>query len=176
MRKLYGASKLYQAKQAMLRVVGPQGVITTAAIPANRGGTTAAALLGIARVNDGSGKEIFLKIQQISSGATAVAYGLHDDHLIPAGAVVSYGGDSGAASGFDCFAGPPARMIQRSFLLTGPTIHGFTKANGVWKETELTYVWHGSRLVKIAQSTVKLHGIPPASETTVGAGCIKGVA
>jgi hypothetical protein len=44
---------------------------------------------------------------------------------------------------------------------------------GWWNETTTTYVWHGPRLVKIAQSTLKRRVLP---RETVGVGCISGIA
>jgi hypothetical protein len=166
-------SKLYQAKQAMLRVVSPEGVITTAPIPTNRGGTTAAAILAITHVNDKPGKEIFLTIQQISSGAYEVAYGLHAGRLISAGVGLSSGGDSATRTGFDCLPGNPPRLIQRQYeLIRGIKVIGL-EIYGWWRETTVTYAWHGPRLLKIAQSTVKRRVLP--SSDSVGVGCIQGI-
>lgn len=70
-------------------------------------------------------------------------------------------------------AGNPPRLIQHSYeLIRGikvihQTIYGW------WNDTITTYAWHGPRLVKIAQSTVKQRVLPGDS---VGVGCIRGIA
>jgi hypothetical protein len=81
---------LYAATGAALRVVAPDGQVVTARLS----GLKAAAVLGLAHVNDERGEELFLQTSQISSGANAVAYGLENGRLIPAGVTLSYGGDS----------------------------------------------------------------------------------
>jgi hypothetical protein len=157
--------KLYVATSAMLRVVDGRGADATARIDHAK----AAAIVVVAHVNDDPGDEVFIQVSQISSGATAVAYGFHGGRLVPAGVTLSYGGDSASKAGFDCVAGNPARLVQHTFELIGPTI------NAWWKETDTTYAWHSVRLAKIAERTIKRHGLPPASETDVGAGCVTGI-
>ena len=85
---------------------------------------------------------------------------------------LSYGGDSATRTGFNCVAGNPPRLIERSFELIRGIKLIDTVIYGIWKQTTVTYAWHGSRLVKIAQSTVKRRVLPTAG---VGAGCIKGI-
>jgi hypothetical protein len=158
-------NKMYVATGAMLRVVRARGGRVTARID----GAKAAAIVAAAHVNDDPGDELFIQVSQISSGAAAVAYGLHDGRLVPAGVTLGYGGDLATKAGFDCLTGHPPRLVQRTFQLIGPTIYAW------WKETDATYVWHGPRLVKIAERTFKRRGLPPASETDVGAGCVAGI-
>jgi hypothetical protein len=157
-------SKLYVATGAALRVVRGDGAVATARVD----GAKAAAIVAVARVADDPGDELFVQVSQISSGANAVAYGFDDGRLVPAGVTLSYGGDSATKAGFDCLPGHPTRLVQRTFELIGPTIHGW------WNETDVSYVWHGPRLVKIAKRAFKRRGLPPPSETDVGAGCVAG--
>jgi hypothetical protein len=158
-------SKTYVATKAMLRVIRADGARATAQIDDSK----AAAILAVAHVNDDSGEEIFIQVSQISSGATVVAYGFHDGQLVPAGVTLAHGGDSATKAGFDCLAGDPPRLLQRTFELIGPTIYAW------WTETDVTYAWHGPRLVKIAEHTLKRRGPPRAGETGVGAGCTTGI-
>jgi hypothetical protein len=159
-----GLTGVYVATSAMLRVVRARGGGATTRVD----GAKAGAIVAVADVNDDPGDELFIQVSQISSGATAVAYGFHDGRLVPAGVTLDYGGDSATKAGFDCLTGHPPRLVQRSFELIGPTIYAW------WRETDTTYTWHGARLVKIDQRTFKRRGLPPASETHVGAGCIAG--
>jgi hypothetical protein len=159
-----GLTRLYVATSAMLRVVRARGGGATTRVD----GAKAAAIVGVADVNDDPGDELFIQVSQISSGATAVAYGFDDGRLVPAGVTLDYGGDSATKAGFDCLTGHPPRLVQRSFELIGPTIYAW------WRESDTTYAWHGPRLVKVAERTFKRRGLPPASETDVGAGCIAG--
>lgn len=185
-RKPDRASRLYRAQQAMLRIVSPDGHVTTAPIdymttPVNKSPgqlekVWAAALISVAHVSEGPGKEIFLQIQEISSGSTAVAYSLYRGRLVSAGVLLGLGGDSATQAGFQCVAGNPPRLIQHTYeLIRGikvvHVVHGIT-IYGWWNETTGTYAWHGPQLVKIAQSTIKRRVLPSDS---VGVGCIKGV-
>jgi hypothetical protein len=128
-------------------------------------GARAAVIVAAAHVNGDPGSEVFLQLSQISSGATAVAYGFHDGQLVPAGVTLSYGGDSATHTGFNCITGEPPHLIQRDFELIGPTIYGS------WRETDITYDWEGPKLVQTAKQTFKEHGSPPISEVGIGAGC-----
>jgi hypothetical protein len=157
-------SRMYVATRAMLRVVRASGGGATTRVD----GAKAAAIVAVAHVNDDPGDELFIQVSQISSGANAVAYGFHDGRLVPAGVTLGYGGDSATKAGFDCLTGHLPRLVQRTFELIGPTIYAW------WKETDTTYAWHGPRLVKINERTFKRRGLPLASETDVGAGCIAG--
>ena len=157
-----GLRKLYVAKQAVLRIVRAGGGDVTAPVR----GAKAAAILTIAHVNGDPGQEIFIQTSQISSGATAVVYGYHGGRVVPAGVTLAYGGDSAYKAGFDCLAAPRPGLVQRTFVLIGPTIYAW------WKETAVTYVWNGPRLVRIADRTFRHRGLPPASQTGVGAGCV----
>jgi hypothetical protein len=156
---------MYEATEAMLGIMTPgANTIVTRVDHAK-----AAALLAVAHVNNDRGDELFLQVSQISSGAAAVAYGFHDGSPVPAGVTLAYGGDSATKAGFDCLAGNHPHLVQRTFQLIGPTIHQW------WSETDVTYAWHGPRLVKIAERTFKRRGLPPARETDVGAGCTAGI-
>jgi hypothetical protein len=155
--------RMYVPTRAVLKVVRASGGNGSVRI----GNARAAAAVAVAHVNDDPGSELFLEFSRISSGANAVAYGFHDGRLVPAGVTLDYGGDSASKAGFDCLAGKPRRLIQRTFELIGSTIYAW------WKETDITYAWHGPRLVKTAKRTFKRRGLPPASETDVGAGCTR---
>ncbi len=154
--------RMYLADQSFLRVVPPTGDAVTATVA----GTKSAAILAIAHVNGDPGDEVFIQTSQISSGSTAVVYGYRNRRLVPAGVTLAYGGDSADKAGFDCLAG---RLLQRTFVLTGRTV------NSAWRETDVTYGWNGPRLAKIAKRTFIHHGLPPAGQTGVGAGCVAGV-
>ncbi len=158
----------FTAEGAFLKVVFPDGASVTRRISGTRL-TRAAAIDAIAHVNGEPGDEIFLEVERISSGATVVAYGLHAGRLVPAGVMLESGGDSGYHAGFDCLTGDPQRLVQRSFLLIGPTIYGW------WKESEATYTWHGLRLVKTAERSFRHHGGPARGQISIGHGCTAGV-
>jgi hypothetical protein len=158
-------SRMFDATEAMLAIMTPGANSIVTRVDHAR----AAALLAVAHVNDDPGEELFIQVSQISSGATAVAYAFHEGSPVPAGVILSYGGDSASKAGFDCLAGNPPRLVQRTFELIGPTIHNW------WRETDVTYAWHGPRLMKIAERTFKHRGLPPARETDVGAGCTAGI-
>jgi hypothetical protein len=155
----------FVANAAFMKVVLAGGA--TASIEVN--GAWAAAIDAVAHVNDGHGNEVFLEVSRISSGASVVAYGFHDGRLVPAGVTLGSGGDSAAKAGFDCLPGKPRRLIQRTFLLIGPTIYGW------WRETNVIYAWHGPRLAQISSRTLKRRGAVPATDIGFGEGCIKGV-
>jgi hypothetical protein len=129
----------------------------------------AAAVDAVVHVTGAPRTEVFLEVSRLSSGASVVAYGFGDGRLIPAGATLYDGGDSATKSGFDCLPGNPPRLIQRTFLLIGPTIYGW------WRETNVIYAWHGPKLVQISSRTFKRRGAAPASDIGFGQGCIKGV-
>ncbi len=129
----------------------------------------AAAVDTVVRVSRAPGAEVFLEVSRLSSGASVLAYGFRDSHLVPAGAKLYEGGDSAAKSGFGCLPGNPPRIIQRTFLLIGPTIYGW------WRETNVIYAWHGPKLVQISSRTFKRRGAVLASDTAFERGCIKGV-
>lgn len=173
----------YPAEQAMLRIVSPNGHVTTAPIeyttmpfnktPVRVETAEAAAIISVAHVSDAAGEVIFLQTGQISSGSVALAYSPYHGQLVSSGFFFGYGGDSATQNGFQCFAGNPPRLIQHSYeLIRGikvihQTIYGW------WNETTTIYAWHGPRLVKIAQSTLKRRILPSDS---VGVGCIRGIA
>lgn len=155
----------FVAQAAFLKVVLANGTSVTARIPPAR----AASIVAVAHVGDERGDELFIQFLQISSGANAVAYGLHAGRLVAAGVTLAYGGDSASKAGFDCLTGNPARLLQRTFELLGATIYAW------WRQTDVTYAWHGPLLVKIAVRTFERRGLPPANETDVGAGCTTGI-
>ena len=157
----------YVAEAAFLRVVLDDGVRVTARLPQ----TVAAAVDGIAHVNDDPGSEIFLEVGRISSGASGLAYGYEHGSLVPAGVTLAYGGDSGTKAGFDCLPGRPPRLIQRTFTLIGGAM-----INGPWRETDVIYAWHGPRLRRVSQSTFTRRGAVSAGESGIGRGCTKGIA
>jgi hypothetical protein len=181
-RTLHRSPKLYPAEQALLRIVSPDGHVINAPIdyrttpfnktPAQLVRAQAAALISVAHVGDEPGKEIFVGTGHISSGSTALAYGLHHGRLISSAVVLGYGGDGATKATFQCLAGAPPRLTQRGYeLIRGiKVIHG--TIYGWWQETTTTYAWHGPQLVKIAESTVKRRGLPHES---VGVGCITGI-
>jgi hypothetical protein len=167
----------------MLRVVSPNGHVTTAPIdyrstpvnktPAQIERAGAAALISVAHVNDQPGKEIFLQTGQISSGSTVLAYGLYHGRLVSSGVVLGYRGDGGTRANFQCLAGNPPLLIRRNYeLIRGIKVVDKT-IYGWWNETSTTYAWHGPRLVKIAQSTFKRRVLP---SDRAGDGCLKGIA
>jgi hypothetical protein len=158
----------FVAKAAFLKVVLAGGTSVSTRIIGTRG-TRAAAIDAVAHVNEDPGKEIFVEVERISSGATAVAYGLHDGRLIPAGVMLEYGGDSATKTDFDCLAGNPPRVIQRAYELIGPTIDGW------WRETNVTYVWHGPKLAQTGTRTFKRHGAVTVTNLGIGPGCIAGI-
>lgn len=174
------ARRMYPAVQAMLRIVSPDGHVVTTPVeymttpvnktPAQLEKAQATALISVAHVSDEPGKEIFLQTGRISSGSLALVYSLYHGKLVASGVVLGYGGDSATKAGFQCLAGNPPRLIQRHYELI-QVIHG--SAYGWWNETTTTYVWHGPRLVKISQSTLKRRALPSDS---VGASCTKGIA
>jgi hypothetical protein len=174
------SSERYQAKQAMLRVVSPDGHIVTAPVeymttpfnktPAQLEKAQASALISVAHVSDEPGKVIFLQTEQISSGTNALAYSLYHGRLVSSGVVLGYRGDGGTRASFQCLAGNPPQLVQHNYELT-QVIH--EQIYGWWNETTTTYAWHGPRLAKIASSTVKRRVSPRDS---VGDGCTKGVA
>jgi hypothetical protein len=169
-------SKLYPAEQAMLRVVRPDGKTTTTAISGSAGHTdrpAVAALISVARVGNAPNKEIFLQTGQISSGSTAVAYGLNHGRLVSSGSLLAYGGDSATRGGFQCLPGNPPRLIQHNYELIRGIKVVHNAIFGWWNETTTTYGWHGPRLVNLAHSTVRRRVLPSDS---VGVGCIKGIA
>ncbi len=181
-RTMHRSEKLYPAEQALLRIVSPDGHVTTAPIefttapfnktPAQLERAQAAALISVAHVGEEPGKEIFLGTGHISSGSTALAYSLYQGRLISSGVALGYRGDGTTKAAFRCLAGNPPRLIQHSYeLIRGiKLIHG--TIYGWWQETTLIYSWHGPRLAKIAQTSFKRRGLPRES---VGVGCIQGI-
>jgi hypothetical protein len=159
----------FGAKAAFLEVVFAGGTTVTTQIRATALAHVAA-IDAVAHVNDDPGDEIFLEVQRISSGATGLAYGYHAGRLVAAGVDLSYGGDSASASGFDCEAGRPPRVIQHAYRLIGPTIYAW------WKETETVLAWRGPRLVGVNSRSFKEHGAPKGTDLGIGRGCTRGIA
>ena len=175
----------YPALQAMLRVVTPAGRITTVPIsyetsatrkaPAQLQRAAAAALISVARVSPGSAKTIFVQTGQISSGSAALVYRVNHGRLVSSGVALAYGGDAGSQAGFQCLAGDPPELIQRTYSLVrgiravADTVHIY----GVWTVTTTRFGWHGPQLVRLDQSTSRRRLIPIDS---VGRGCLGAVA
>jgi hypothetical protein len=177
------AAKLYSGKQAMLRIVSPNGhVITTPIeyrttpfkkVPAQLQKAQAAALISVAHVSDLPGKEIFIQTGEISSGTLALAYSLFHGRLVSSGVLLGYGGDSGTQNGFKCLPGNPPRVVTHNYQLIGGGIKVIHKTiYEWWQETTATFAWHGPRLVKIAQSTARRLVAP---NDHVGIGCVNGI-
>jgi len=163
-----GLRTVYQAKRAMLRIVTPTGAIVTTAI----NGVRTADLFSLAHVNNEPGKEIFLQVQQTSSGAVYTAYSFDGSRLISAGAGFGAGGDSADGNGFACLPGNPPRVIERNYQL----IHGIKLVHqmifGLWNEEITSLVWRGPRLVVVSRQSFKRRLVP---KENVGEGCLKGV-
>ncbi len=155
----------FVAEAAFLKIVLANGRSVSTRLSQTR----AAAIESVAHINDDPGSETVLAVGKTSSGAAAVAYGYHDGRLVPAGVTLNYGGDSAAGGGFNCLSGNPPRLVERTYELIGPTI------NGWWQETNITYTWHGPRLVQTAKRTFKRRGAVGTSETSIGAGCTAGI-
>jgi hypothetical protein len=155
----------FSAEAAFLKVVLSGGSSVTTRIDRTR----AAAVDAVAHVNADTGDEIILEVARISSGATGVAYGLHDGRLVPAGTDLFYNGDSGAQAGFNCLPGNPPRLIQRTFVFVGPA--EFTRS---WKETEAVYAWHGPKLRLLSRHKLGQRVAITGGETHVGMGCLRG--
>ncbi len=148
-------------KAAFLEVVQANGSAASARIPQ----ATATWIDSISRVSNDSGEEIFLEIGRTSSGATMTAYGYQNRKLVPAGVTLAIGGDSASKAGVNCLPGSPPRLIQRTYALIGPTIYGW------WRETDITYTWHGPRLVQSAKHSFKRRGAVNENQTSIGPGC-----
>ena len=151
--------KYFLATQAFLMIVLPDGTRISARIK----GVRAVTIVALRHVNSDPGSELFLQTFHISSGSTATAYGLSHGRLIPAGATLAYGGDSGLFAGFNCIRTGKPRLVQRTFLLGA--------AYGWETEKAVTYSWHGPKLVQIGKRTFKQRGYPVRSKIEVGSGC-----
>ena len=154
----------FMAEAAFLKIVLADGAGASRRIA----GTRAAAIDAIAHVNRNPGREIFLEVARISSGATAAAYGLDAGRLVSAGPLLSYGGDSASKAGFDCRGRTRPHLIQRTFELIGSTV------TGPWRQTDTTYVWRGPRLVEKSSRTFTRLGAA-ANLVGVGNGCVAGI-
>ena len=152
-------TKHFGATQAFLTIVLPDGT----QISTRLNGVKAATIVGLGHVNSDPGREIFLQTFHISSGSTATAYGLSHGRLVPAGATLSYGGDSGLQAGFSCSTTGKPHLVQRTFVLGSR--YGWST------ETNVTYRWNGPKLVQIAKRAFKQRGWPARSKIEVGSGC-----
>lgn len=159
----------FRASDATIELVRPDGKRVSSRLETYFRGRAypvhAAAIIAVKNVNDDPGDELFLAIGGTSSGSDAIAYGYRHGRLIPAGVVLSYGGDSNVQAGFNCLPGHPARLIQRVYvpggnLLTAP-----------WRETDTMYIWHGARLVEAARRTYRRPPVARSKELNVGAAC-----
>ena len=125
-----------------------------------------AAIIALKHVSNDPGDEVFLEIGHISSGSTAAAYGLRNGHLISAGVLLAYGGDSGLQAGFNCqTTTKPSELIQRLFVF------GARGTRARWQETQITYAWHGLKLLKVRKHTSGENGNLPIGDIEVGNGC-----
>jgi hypothetical protein len=154
--------------RAYLKLVLPDGRSTAIRIPSTYG-SSATLLDASAHVNSDPGVELFLLVNQISSGATAAAYGFDDGRLVAAGVPLHYGGDSGAKAGFNCVSGSPPRIVQRTYGLIGGSL------DGPWKEISTVFAWHGPKLVQVSRRTFNWRGEPTKAETAIGRGCSSGI-
>lgn len=160
----------FRGNDATVEVVLPGGKRISARLATQYRGRAypvhAAKIIAVKQVSSVPGDEIFLQISQISSGSNAVAYGYNAGRLVAAGVLLGYGGDSGARAGFTCKrTAQPPELVQRVFVLGA---RGFAAR---WKETELTYAWHGLKLLKIKSRTLAGNRNPPRSELLAAAGC-----
>jgi hypothetical protein len=151
--------RYFGATQAFLMIVLPDGTRISARI----NGVKAVTIVAVGHVNSDPGSEIFLQTFHISSGSDAVAYGLSHGLLVPAGATLAYGGDSGLQAGFTCSTTGKPHLVQRTFVLGSR--YGWSM------ETNVTYSWNGPKLVQIAKRSFKRRGWPARSEAEVGSGC-----
>lgn len=158
----------FDAQAAFLKVVLSDGTSVTIRVHGTKT-TRATGIDAVAHVGSEPGDEVFLEVERVSSGATLVAYGFHNGRLVPAGVFLGWGGDSGAAAGFDC-GGHPPRLIQRSYLFVGP--NEFTRS---WRETDVVYAWHGLKLVRVGSHRLKRLVKLRNGDTRIGSGCIHGV-
>lgn len=170
-------TKLYEAEQAMLRIVTPDGQVATTRLQSPGAGRTAypvtvAALLSIAHVNEGPAREIFLQTGESSSGLSVLAYSLYKDRLISAGVGFASGGDSASGDGFECLRGNPPRVIERNYQL----IHGIKVIHGMifglWREQVTALIWHGPRLALASRRIYRRRLLP---KENIGADCIRGI-
>lgn len=155
-------SDLYMPTAFVLEVVRGQGGVVQARISTEG---VDAIVAGVERVSDRPGVALLIGIGRTSSGAAAGLYTMTDGRLVNAGPSLAWGGDSAVKAGFSCRTGHPPTIVQRLFVLEGPTIYGN------WKRTDVTYAWRGARLRQIAQRTATSHGLPPRAATSFGAGC-----
>lgn len=160
----------FGASDATVEIVLPNGERISTRLAASNAGHSypvhAAAVIAVKHVNNEPGDELFLQISEISSGSTAMAYGLDHGRLVPAGALLAYGADSGVQAGFSCnTTTQPPEVVQRTFVLGA---RGFAAR---WKETKLTYAWHGPKLVKIRSQTIAGSRNRPSSQLGPGSGC-----
>ncbi len=154
----------YQARQAMLEVVQPDGRAQTVPIT----GARAASLLSLARVNDSAGEELFLQTGGISSGSYGAIYDAYHGRVVRAGAF-SYGGDSGLQARLSCLPGSPPKVVQLAVVPSG-------SLNGPWRGTRITYVWSRGRLVQAAKAAVAVSDpIRFGFTSGIGVGCLAGI-
>jgi hypothetical protein len=151
-------------RQAVLRVITAHGLTVSTTLV----GVRAATVIAITHIGALPGKQIIIQTSELSSGSNAEIFSLDHDRLTPAGVTLAYGGDSRVQAGFDCL-GSPARLVQRVFVPLGNLL------TAPWRETETTFVWRHARLVRLAARTVEHNGEPAHSQTSVGAGCLRGV-
>lgn len=157
-------AKDFVPERPYLKVVFPDGTSVSTQIRGPRG-TWATAIDFLSHVGRTPGKEIFLEATRSSDGGADVVYGLRKRRLVAAGPALQYGGDSAYRAEFACLRGATPGIVQRTFVLLGPTIYGW------WRETETSYSWQGPKLVQTVKRTVKEHGQPSSRDDARGSGC-----
>ncbi|MGH3827499.1 MAG: hypothetical protein ACRDQX_10055 [Pseudonocardiaceae bacterium] len=171
-------SELYPAKQAMLEIVRPGGVIDTIPIrdasqPTRTPGgvrVQAASVLSVAHASTAPGEQIFLQAGGISSGSWGTIYDAYHGRLVHAGNF-AYGGDSGLQADFGCLPGDPPKLIQYNLEPVGMLYRP-------WRGTKTTYVWRRGLLVRVAERkvTVSSGSIPLLTDgSPIGVGCLVGI-
>ena len=151
---------MFVANHATLEVVSDRGRVMTVPLQ-----TRVAAILGAAHVNASAGDEVFLDVQQVSSGMTVSAYGDEHGRLVPAGTELGSSQAGSSQVGFDCVGGRSPRLIERQFEV------GSSVSDG-WTETAVTYSWRGASLILTGRKVIRGPGAVPVGDTGVGAGCV----
>ena len=108
-------------------------------------------------INDRAGAEIFIHETHISSGELVGVYTFNGHALRRVGGFW-WGGDSAQRYGFTRRPGHPSSIVQRQFVLEGPSM------TGRWQRTDTTYIWIGPELRNAARRTTQRYGIPPRSQ------------
>jgi hypothetical protein len=142
-----------------LEVIRASGGLLTARVPQPLEPPT---LLMIGNDNRVPGEEVWVHETHISSGELTGVY-TFDGHRLRRAGAFWYGGDSAARFGFTCSV-RRATIVQRQYLLVGPTIYGR------WHRTVTTYAWVGGQLHRAGGETATTHGFPRHPPEGVGCG------